>query len=177
MKKNNKGVTIIEMIVSLALISLVLIFLMRLLLTVKDMDDKSLSMLEYQVQTSIIIKKIENTIKDNNNCTFDNQGNDLVITCDSPNASYSYTYNRRTLNGNQLMVSASPHKVSIINCLDGNIEGSNLNCPTDSWDFAEADVSSIISGAPQNDHLLLATINVVDDKNNTYPIEISYYKK
>ena len=68
--KNNKGVTIVELIVSISLITVVLVFLLRLLLTVKEMDDKSLSMLEYQEKSALIIRAVQEKIKDVKNCNF-----------------------------------------------------------------------------------------------------------
>ena len=59
MKLNKKGVTLVELVVSISLISIVLVFLLRLLIQLREMDDKSLKMLEYQEKTSLIIKYVQ----------------------------------------------------------------------------------------------------------------------
>ena len=81
MKLNKKGVTLVELVVSISLISIVLVFLLRLLIQLREMDDKSLKMLEYQEKTSLIIKYVQDEIKDYNDCNFTLPSNTLEITC------------------------------------------------------------------------------------------------
>lgn len=60
--KNNKGLTIIEIIASLALISIVLIFLIDLFLSVRMTYAKSRSKSDYEVFSNIIIKSVSHDI-------------------------------------------------------------------------------------------------------------------
>jgi len=64
MKLNNKGITLVEIIISIALISIVLIFLFSLLITVNDMNKESQVNSTYLVNKALIIKNIEEDIKD-----------------------------------------------------------------------------------------------------------------
>ena len=59
MKLNNKGITLIEIIISIVLISIVLIYLFSLLVTVNDMNDESDINSTYLVNKALIIKNIE----------------------------------------------------------------------------------------------------------------------
>jgi len=56
---NKKGITLIEIIISIVLISIVLIFLFSLLVTVKDINYNSKVNSTYLINKSLIIKKIE----------------------------------------------------------------------------------------------------------------------
>ena len=68
-------------------------------------------------------------------------------------------------------------KITITNCIESYYDDyDRLTCPVESWTFVDAlQVSGIKNTSSSN--LNLFTIDVVDDKNNTYPIEISYYSK
>lgn len=176
MKKNNKGITIIEMIVSISLISIVLIFLLRLLLTIKEMDDKSLSMIEYEEKTSLIMKNVQDSIKDLSNCQFPQKDNNyLLIDCANSDEGRD-SFNSQIFD-KQISVKVNDKKVTITNCVESYYNDKNqLTCPIESWTFVDA---LQVSGINDNsvDNINLFTIDVVDDKNNTYPIEISYYNK
>lgn len=58
MKINNKGMTLVEIIVSITLISIVLIFLMNLFIRVRDIYNQSKINAEYDMLVSSIIKSI-----------------------------------------------------------------------------------------------------------------------
>jgi len=58
--KNNKGMTIVEIIVSISLISIILVFLLNLLITVKNYSDKTQSASELLINQAIITREIEN---------------------------------------------------------------------------------------------------------------------
>jgi len=59
MKLNNKGITIVEIIISVALISIVLIFLFNLLIQVNNENDDNNIRSSYLVNQSAFIKQIE----------------------------------------------------------------------------------------------------------------------
>jgi len=56
---NNKGITLIEIIISIVLISIVLIFLFSLLITVNDINYESEVNSTYLINKSLILKNIE----------------------------------------------------------------------------------------------------------------------
>ena len=56
---NKKGMTLVEIIISIVLISIVLIFLFSLLITVKDINDESEVNSTYLINKSLILKNIE----------------------------------------------------------------------------------------------------------------------
>ena len=63
MKLNNKGVTLIEIIISVVLIAIVLIFLATLLVTVNDINKESEVNSTYLINKSLILKNIESDLR------------------------------------------------------------------------------------------------------------------
>ena len=59
MKLNKKGITLVEIIISIALISIVLVFLFSLLVDVKDMNDEASINSDYLINKALILKNIE----------------------------------------------------------------------------------------------------------------------
>lgn len=59
MKLNKKGITLVEIIISIALISIVLIFLFSLLVDVKDMNDEASINSDYLINKALMLKNIE----------------------------------------------------------------------------------------------------------------------
>ena len=59
---NKKGITLVEIIISIVLISIVLIFLFSLLITVKDINDESEVNSTYLINKSLILKNIESDL-------------------------------------------------------------------------------------------------------------------
>lgn len=62
--KNNKGMTLVEIIISIALISIVLLFLFMLLVTVNDINAESEVNSSYLINKSLILKNIEEDLSD-----------------------------------------------------------------------------------------------------------------
>ena len=151
MKLNKKGVTLVELVVSISLISIVLVFLLRLLIQLREMDDKSLKMLEYQEKTSLIIKYVQDEIKDYNDCTF-KLSNSLTIECSNEDVN--------------MILSKSSNIISIKN----DAETKKYIFPDD------AKIGEIVT-KKEEDKWSIYKIDVTDDKDNIYPIEITYYKK
>lgn len=150
MKLNKKGVTLVELVVSISLISIVLVFLLRLLIQLREMDDKSLKMLEYQEKTSLIIKYVQDEIKDYNDCTF-KLSNSLTIECSNEDVN--------------MIISKSSNIISIKN----DAETKKYIFPDD------AKIGEIVK--KKEDNWSIYKIDVTDDKDNIYPIEITYYRK
>lgn len=151
MKLNKKGVTLVELVVSISLISMVLVFLLRLLIQLREMDDKSLKMLEYQEKTSLIIKYVQDEIKDYNDCTF-KLSNSLTIECSNEDVN--------------MILSKSSNIISIKN----DAETKKYIFPDD------AKIGEIVT-KKEEDKWSIYKIDVTDDKDNIYPIEITYYRK
>ena len=151
MKLNKKGVTLVELVVSISLISMVLVFLLRLLIQLREMDDKSLKMLEYQEKTSLIIKYVQDEIKDYNDCTF-KLSNSLTIECSNEDVN--------------MILSKSSNIISIKN----DAETKKYIFPDD------AKIGEIVT-KKEEDKWYIYKIDVTDDKDNIYPIEITYYRK
>lgn len=68
---NNKGITLIEIIISIVLISIVLIFLFSLLITVNDINYESEVNSTYLINKSLILKNIEEDFSKASNVTLD----------------------------------------------------------------------------------------------------------
>lgn len=151
MKLNKKGVTLVELVVSISLISIVLVFLLRLLIQLREMDDKSLKMLEYQEKTSLIIKYVQDEIKDYNDCTF-KLSNSLTIECSNEDVN--------------MILSKSSNIISIKN----DAETKKYIFPDD------AKIGEIVT-KKEEDKWSIYKIDVTDDKDNIYSIEITYYRK
>lgn len=74
MKLNKKGITLVEIIISIALISIVLIFLFSLLVDVKDMNDEADLNSTYLINKSLMLKNIEEDLDGSDSLT--------LITCE-----------------------------------------------------------------------------------------------
>jgi type II secretory pathway component PulJ len=64
MKLNKKGITIVEIIISVTLVSIVLVFLFNVMITVKNEDSKSQTQSKLLINQALIIKSIQSDIKD-----------------------------------------------------------------------------------------------------------------
>lgn len=62
--KNQKGVTIVEIVVSVALISIVILFIFNLMVTLKNINDDNNSSSTNIINQNIIIKKVQADFKD-----------------------------------------------------------------------------------------------------------------
>ena len=160
MRLNKKGVTLIEIIVSVALISVVLVFLFRLLVVVKQMDDKSLEQLEYEEKTALIINAIQEQIKDEKGCTFSSINiNTLTINCPS------FDSKRLELTKEEKEIS-----VSVIDSED------DKKSKTSSWEFPENSIIDDLIKVNTSNYEYYK-IDVYDSKGILYPIEIVYLDK
>lgn len=152
MKLNKKGVTLVELVVSISLISMVLVFLLRLLIQLREMDDKSLKMLEYQEKTSLIIKYVQDEIKDYNDCTF-KLSNSLTIECSNEDIKMRLSKS----DNNKITIKNDAETKKYIFPDDAKIGEINTKREDNGWSIYKIDVT--------------------DDKDNIYPIEITYYRK
>ncbi|MDD2505316.1 MAG: hypothetical protein PHF21_03480, partial [Bacilli bacterium] len=60
MKANNKGMTIVEIIISVTLVSIVLILLLSVLITVRGEDERGKATSDLLMNQALITKEIEN---------------------------------------------------------------------------------------------------------------------
>lgn len=65
MKLNNKGMTLVEIIISVTLVSIVLVFLFNVMITVKNENNASQSQSKLLINQALIIKAAETDFKDN----------------------------------------------------------------------------------------------------------------
>lgn len=63
-KKRNKGITLVELIISVALVSLIMVFLFKLLVDVKYIDENRTYADLNQINKATIIKEIQNDFMD-----------------------------------------------------------------------------------------------------------------
>ena len=62
--RNNKGMTIVEIIVSITLVSIVLVFMLNLLITVKNFQNQSQNVSDLLINQALLTREIENDFKD-----------------------------------------------------------------------------------------------------------------
>ena len=82
MKLNNKGITLVEIIIAIALISIVLLFLFILLVNVNDINEESELNSSYLINKSLIIKNIEEDLNNSTEITISNCINDVTSIYD-----------------------------------------------------------------------------------------------
>ena len=62
--RNNKGMTIVEIIVSITLVSIVLVFMLNLLITVKNFQNQSQNVSDLLINQALLTREIENDFND-----------------------------------------------------------------------------------------------------------------
>ena len=93
MKLNKKGITLTEIIISIALISLVLIFLFSLLVVVNDINKESEVNSTYLIGKSLILKNIEEDLS--------KEGVSFIIgECQTEDFFTSYKIDEKDMSGN-----------------------------------------------------------------------------
>ena len=150
--RNNKGTTLVEIIVSVALISIVMVFLVGLLIDLRDIDDKSLKRLEYEEKIALITKQFQDTIQKYDTCSFDvSNDNTLNAKCED-----FYNVNLKCDNNN---------KTCVYNDDDDNKK---------SWTFPDEATISKIQEKNASDNKYIYQYEILDNKGNVYILEISY---
>lgn len=151
--RNNKGTTLVEIIVSVALISIVMVFLVGLLIDLRDIDDKSLKRLEYEEKIALITKQFQDTIQKYDTCSFSvsESNTKLEATCED------YNVNLRCNNNS--------NKTCVYNDDDNN---------ENSWTFPDEATISKIQVKNDSDNKYMYQYEILDNKGNVYILEISY---
>lgn len=186
--RNNKGMTIVEIIVAVTLVSIVLIFLLNLLITVKNQRVQNEMSSNLIINKAVLTKAIEDDINEFNLvavsvCDSDDIGLDgkkriipvgatniycLKLTYDSnlvdDNFGYilQYTYQFNTSNTKSVVA----YKRGTNQVVRGSVS-MNPN------EFAGKVSSSCSSGISDKCSLKI-TMPVIDDDGNNYDIEVSY---
>lgn len=84
---NKKGLTLVEIIVSIGLISIVMVFLFQIIMTIKKANDRQNEKTDVLISISIITREVEKDLNsfglDENNqpaeCKFDNKDNNNIV--------------------------------------------------------------------------------------------------
>lgn len=76
---NKKGLTIVEIVVSIGLISIVIVFLFQVILTIKNVNDRQNNKTDTLITTTIITREVE---KDLNSFGLDNNVTNNIIVGD-----------------------------------------------------------------------------------------------
>ncbi len=175
--KKNKGLTLIELIVSIALISIVVVFLFQLLIELKYQDLGNTSKVEYKVAATVITKKIQNILME--------EQVDLIETCDSTNTCLKITFASgsyleiKIQNDNKVL--SVVKKDSGGNTIMGDIRQTPEKDETGYLGSFDDLAYTTRYFDPANssydykyDSLLKLELNIYDSKGNTYPIVVYY---
>ena len=126
--KNNKGITLVEIIVSVVLISIVVIFIFNLMVTVKNINDNSNTSLNNIINKNIIIEKVQADFNEKKlvgvaNCT-DTDKSDLMVSNYDKDTAYCIKFNYETgVTGHLVYYSYEKEnegKLNIIGYVNGN---------------------------------------------------------
>lgn len=93
---NKKGLTLVEIIVSIGLISIVMVFLFQIIMTIKKANDRQNEKTDVLITTTIITREVEKDLNsygldetnDNNpttECKFDNKNNNNIVPNNATN--------------------------------------------------------------------------------------------
>jgi len=121
---NNKGITLIEIIISIVLISIVLIFLFSLLITVNDINYESEVNSTYLINKSLILKNIEEDLDKAKNITLD--------SCNIYDPDFYPAYPNNNTDPNYFKKTSGSYDINLTykKCLKFNYEIEELN-PSD----------------------------------------------
>lgn len=123
--KNNKGMTLVEIIISIVLISIVLLFLFALLVTVNDINTESEVNSSYLINKSLILKNIEEDLS---------KAKSIKLSkCEVSNFYTSY---------NTLSLTNDDYKISQCIALRYKYTPGTLNVDSEGWEIDD-------SGAPK----------------------------
>lgn len=155
--KNQKGVTIVEIVVSVALISLVIIFIFNLMITVKNINDDSNSSSTNIINQNIIIRKVQADFKDLELTKVDSCSSDDIKNLMVSN------YNQKTSYCLKLSYAGGEVGYLIYYSYHNNTSNKDLN----------------IIGYSRENNVVLRETDVVpqnnneDSENNNYPLKVN----
>lgn len=155
--KNQKGVTIVEIVVSVALISLVIIFIFNLMITVKNINDDSNSSSTNIINQNIIIRKVQADFKDLELTKVDSCSSDDIKNLMVSN------YNQKTSYCLKLSYAGGEVGYLIYYSYHNNTSNKDLN----------------IIGYSRENNVVLRETDIVpqnnneDSENNIYPLKVN----
>lgn len=155
--KNQKGVTIVEIVVSVALISLVIIFIFNLMITVKNINDDSNSSSTNIINQNIIIRKVQADFKDLELTKVDSCSSDDIKNLMVSN------YNQKTSYCLKLSYAGGEVGYLIYYSYHNNTSNKDLN----------------IIGYSRENNVILRETDIVpqnnneDSENNKYPLKVN----
>lgn len=155
--KNQKGVTIVEIVVSVALISLVIIFIFNLMITVKNINDDSNSSSNNIINQNIIIRKVQADFKDLELTKVDSCSSDDIKNLMVSN------YNQKTSYCLKLSYAGGEVGYLIYYSYHNNTSNKDLN----------------IIGYSRENNVVLRETDIVpqnnneDSENNIYPLKVN----
>ena len=117
----NRGITLVELIISIALISIVIVFLFRLLVDVRYGENKIDYARVFQQQRALIMKAVQDDFVDNE-LKFVNDNSSL---CSGNCTMIQFVYNNET------------NKYSNLSVYKNKIEYTNLSGVKESWEIKE----------------------------------------
>ena len=186
---NNKGMTLVELIVSITIISIILVFLINLLITVKNYDNQAQSSSTLLINQSLITREdqydiINYNLKGVSSCNSSDltSGNPLNIV--PSNASNVYCvkliYNNapNSENNGYLLQYRYEYNDGTYKNVVGYKRGSNqivreTKITMDPNKY-KGNVTSSCTGNTFTKCALKITMPVIDDKDNNYDIIITY---
>ncbi len=189
--KNQKGVTIVEIVVSVALISLVIIFIFNLMITVKNINDDSNSSSTNIINQNIIIRKVQADFKDLeltkvDSCSSDDIKN-LMVSNYNQKTSYClklsyvggevgyliyYSYHNNTSNKDLNIIGYSRENNVILRETDIVPQNNNEDSENNNYPLK---VNTSCQGDESNANCALNIVMpVVDSVGNNYDINLNY---
>lgn len=189
--KNQKGVTIVEIVVSVALISLVIIFIFNLMITVKNINDDSNSSSTNIINQNIIIRKVQADLKDLeltkvDSCSSDDIKN-LMVSNYNQKTSYClklsyvggevgyliyYSYHNNTSNKDLNIIGYSRENNVVLRETD--IVPRNNNEDSENNNYPLKVNTSCPSDESNANCALNIVMPVVDSVGNNYDINLNY---
>lgn len=175
--KNNKGLTLVELIVSVALISIVIVFLFQLLIELRYQTLNDTTKIEYKVASTLITKKIQSTLME--------EQIEIINACDGTNTCLKITFS----SGSYLEIKVTDENkvLSVVkkDSGDSTISEDIRQIPEkdetgylgefDSLTYTTSVFDPVNSSYDYKyDSLLKLEINMTDSLNNTYPIKVYY---
>lgn len=175
--KNKHGLTLIELIVSIALISIVMVFMFRLLTELRYQDASDTGKVEYKVAATILAKEIQNILLE--------EQIESLSSCDTSNSCLIITF----VSGNTLELSVS-NENQVLNVIKKDADDNILI--EDVRQIPEKDETGYLGKyddfgystkyfTPLNssydykyDSLMKIELNLYDSSNIKYPVVVYY---
>ncbi len=173
--KNKKGMTLIELIVSITLISIVIVFLFQLLVEIKYQNLYDTTKIEYKVASSIVTRKIQNSLMEEKVGSIESC--DATDTCLQINFVSTNYLEIKITNNNQVLsiIKRNSSDEIIFEDIRQIPEKDETGYLGEYTDLAyETTYFTPVNSSYdyEYDSLLKVTVNMYDSLNNIYPITV-----